>query len=137
MSKTPEINHQEPSNAASTSSCDKRQSSGSDPAPEVEEVLTWPGSCETSSPVDSPTEPTATEIMPSRTNLTGLETPSDSSILDPVFIEKLGEEISFLNQTSTDEITSLAPALNPSSSGACIDNVTISNSAVPPAEISG
>lgn len=122
-----------------TTISDDKQPSGSEKIPhqETEEMLTWPGSCETSSPIDSPTENITTEIAPSKnlSDLPELETQSDSNILDPTFIEKLGEEISFLNQPSTSvEITSAIPDSLP---GNFIDGVVRTNSAVPSTNISG
>ncbi len=74
---------------------------------EEEEMLTWPGSCESSSPLNSPISEipvsTSSETITSANTATG-EPQGDSNILDPAFIEKLGEEINFLNQTSVDSV---------------------------------
>lgn len=74
---------------------------------EEEEMLTWPGSCESSSPLNSPISEipasTSSETIASANPAT-VEPQGDSNILDPAFIEKLGEEINFLNQTSVDSV---------------------------------
>ena len=85
-------------------------------SPDVDEMLTWPGSCESSSPVNSPT---STESLPAQSNISDSVAPesqADPSVLDPAFIEKLGEEINFLNQHST-EIAEVGTSMqtNPSS----------------------
>ena len=87
-------------------------------SPDVDEMLTWPGSCESSSPVNSPTS-TSTESLPAQSNISDSVAPesqADPSVLDPAFIEKLGEEINFLNQHST-EIAEVGTSVqtNPSS----------------------
>ena len=84
-----------PPASRSQSSC---SSSVQLPELEIEELQTYPGSCETSSPSTSPAPP-QTEPVASPT------ISPDSSILDPAFVERLGEEISFLNQSIPEPVT--------------------------------
>lgn len=74
---------------------------------EQEDLQAWPGSCESSSPVASPisTHVGTSNEMVSSASMLAVELQVDPNVLDPVFIEKLGEEISFLNQFSVDSIT--------------------------------
>ncbi|KAI9553668.1 hypothetical protein GHT06_021595 [Daphnia sinensis] len=74
---------------------------------EHEDLQAWPGSCESSSPVASPpsTQVGVSNEIVSSASMIAMELQVDSNILDPVFIEKLGAEISFLNQSSADATT--------------------------------
>ena len=105
---------------------------------EEEEMLTWPGSCESSSPVNSPI-PVSTSSETIKFPATG-ESQIDSNILDPDFIEKLGEEISFLNQTVVDSVTDTianAPKESLSEVQSCDVNVSSSGSSSSSISISG
>ena len=105
---------------------------------EEEEMLTWPGSCESSSPVNSPI-PVSTSSETIKFPATG-ESQIDSNILDPDFIEKLGEEISFLIQTVVDSVTDTianAPKESLSEVQSCDVNVSSSGSSSSSISISG
>ncbi|XP_057377908.1 putative mediator of RNA polymerase II transcription subunit 26 isoform X2 [Daphnia carinata] len=90
-----------------TGSHTKEPESSESKLTEQEDLHAWPGSCESSSPVASPssTQIGALNKIVSPASMIAVELQVDSNILDPIFIEKLGEEISFLNQSSVDSIT--------------------------------
>lgn len=92
------------------SSDDKESDSSENKSTEQDELLTWPGSCESPSPVASPYSTSvcaSNEIMSPMSTVAG-KLNVDPNVLDPAFIEKLGEEISFLNQSLVDSVTEAA-----------------------------